>query len=88
MDIDFLENVILASVRRHKNNYITVLQNIPKDRLRPMLKSCKECFGCGGSIGTELSKDIIILQGDQTVKMRKYKDTIFEGFEIRSGEGK
>lgn len=88
METNFLENVILVAVRKHKNNHITVLQNIPKDRIKPMLKSCKECFGCGGSVGTELSKDIIILQGDQTVKLKKHKDTIFEGFEMRSGESK
>jgi translation initiation factor 1 (eIF-1/SUI1) len=88
METNFLENVILVSVRRHKNNQTTVLQNIPRERIEVMLRSCKKCFGCGGRIGTELSKDIIILQGDQTMKLREHKDTIFEGLEIRSGESK
>lgn len=88
MHTNFLENVILVSVRKHKNNQTTVLQNVPKDRIESILKSCKKCFGCGGRIGMELSKDIIILQGDQTMKLKEHKDTIFEGLEIRSGESK
>ena len=86
MEVDFLENVILISVKKHRNNYITVLHNVPRDRMGDILSACKVKFGCGGSISKDNSKEAIVLQGDHKRNVESVKNTIFNGFEIRIGE--
>lgn len=88
MDIDFLENTILVSVKKQRNNLVTILQNVPKDKAKNILDSCRTKFGCGGSIAVENSKEVIVLQGDHKFSIEKAKKTIFNGFEIKSGDNK
>lgn len=76
------------SVKKHRNNFITVLHNVPKDRMSELLTACKVKFGCGGSISRDNSKEAIILQGDHKRNVESCKNTIFNGFEIRNGESK
>lgn len=84
MSINFSENVIFVTVRKAKrNSVITVLENVPKDRMKDMLGVCKEKFGCSGHVLVENGKESIALQGDQKFKIEKAKGTIFSGFEIR-----
>lgn len=54
-----------------------------KGKIVSVLKGCKKCFGCGGSTGGEGSKDSIILQGDQTDNLKKPKEALLDGLEIR-----
>lgn len=88
MEINFLENVILLSVKKHRNNYITVLHNVPAGKMKVMLSACKAKFGCGGSISLDNNKEAIVLQGDQKHSIENVKNTIFNGFEVRHGESK
>lgn len=88
MQVDFLENVILMSVKKHRNNYITVLHNVPKNKMKEILSACKTKFGCGGSVSLDNGKEAIILQGDHKHTIETVKNTIFNGFEIRNGESK
>lgn len=88
MDINFLENVIVLSVKKHRNNLITVLENVPKNKTKEILDSCKVKFGCGGCIIAENGQDVIQLQGDQKFKIEKSKETIFTGFELKERDKK
>jgi translation initiation factor 1 (eIF-1/SUI1) len=88
MDINFLENVIVLSVKKHRNNLITVLENVPKNKAKEILDNCKAKFGCGGCIVVENGQDVIQLQGDQKFKIEKSKEMIFAGFELRERDKK
>jgi len=83
MERDPMENVVMVSIKKNMKNYITTLQNVPKGKIDSILKGCKKCFGCGGSTGGEGSKDSIILQGDQTDNLKKHKEALLDGLEIR-----
>ncbi|ELA41792.1 uncharacterized protein VICG_01144 [Vittaforma corneae ATCC 50505] len=87
MDVNFSENIIFVTVKKAKrNSIITVLENVPKDRMKDILGLCKEKFGCSGHILIENGKESIALQGDQKFKIDKTKCTIFNGFEIKMGK--
>lgn len=88
MEKESLENVILVSVKKGKKNNVTVLQHVPKDKAKGLLKQCKECFGCGGSMGEDALKDAIVLQGEHVSNLKKNSATLFEGFEVRFVDGK
>lgn len=86
MDINFSENIIFVSVKKTKKSIVTVLDNIPNDKISDILSSCKSAFGCYGRIVTENGKESLVLQGDQKLKIDKAKPTIFNGFEIKVGK--
>lgn len=86
MQINFLENVVLVSVRKVRNNYVTILHNVPQGRTKALLAECKSKFGCCGNVDVENNKEIIKLQGDQTFNIEKNKETIFKGLEVKQGQ--
>lgn len=88
MDLDFSENAISVIVKKNKNSYITLLENVPSDRIDKILSVCRSRFGCGGNIVKETVKPTILLQGDQKFNIEKTRATIFDGLELRSKDKK
>lgn len=88
MDSLFSSNSVSVSVKKHKNSYITLVENLPADRIDSILSACRTKFGCGGSVLKKAAQPTIQLQGDQKYNVEKVKDTIFSGLELTLGFGK
>ena len=88
MDLDFSENTISVVVKKERNSCITLLENVPSDRIDKILSACRSRFGCGGSIVKESARPAIQLQGDQKFNIEKTRATIFDGLELRSKDKK
>lgn len=83
MDLDFTENAISVTVKKCKNSYVTILDNVPLDRIDRLLSSCRSKFGCGGNIVKDSPTPAILLQGDQKFNIEKTRAAIFDGLELR-----
>ncbi|KAI5148362.1 translation initiation factor 1 [Enteropsectra breve] len=83
MDLNFSENVVQITIKKFKNSYTTLIQNLPKERLDKILSTCRTKFGCGGSVVKDTTKPSILLQGDHKFNIEKFRNTIFEGLELK-----
>lgn len=88
MDLDFSENAISITVKKCKNSYVTLLENVPADRIDKLLSTCRAKFGCGGSIVKDAAKPSILLQGDQKFNIEKMRKTAFDGLEFKMSDRK
>lgn len=88
MDISLTGNVISVLVKKVKNSYETLLENVPSDKLDRLLSQCRSKFGCGGNVVKDATIPTIRLQGDQKFNIDKARDSIFEGMELRSKDKK
>ncbi|KAI4292418.1 translation initiation factor 1 [Pancytospora philotis] len=83
MDVNFNENAVLITVKKVKNSYQTLLENIPADRIEKILSTCKSKFGCGGNIASSTGASVLVLNGDQKFNIERTKASIFQGLEMR-----
>ena len=83
MDQAFAETAILVSVKKERNAYTTLVENIPTGRAEKLLSQCKVRFGCGGALVRDARTPSIRLQGDQKFNIEKFKETLFAGMEIK-----
>lgn len=83
MEVNLSEDAILVSVQKMKKSMVTVLENVPEDRIDKLLSTCRLKFGCGGSVVKDTKKSAIVLQGDHKYNIEKAKKTIFEGMDVK-----
>ena len=60
--VDFCENTVFITLSKSRKKLLTVLDNIPKDRLQGILSQCKTAFGCSGHVLEENGKELVALQ--------------------------
>jgi len=89
MDLNLSEgDSVAVIVKKCKNSYVTVIQNLPADRMEKILSTCRSKFGCGGNVVKDAAKPSILLQGDQKHNIERHRGTIFDGLDMTMNEMK